>query len=189
VWWAGVSQCVLDPARGLNASHPLLGKIIKLQFLWAFVWSLGANIHDKTRGVFQEWVRNRYAHVIIIIISISIIIIIIMVIVIIIIIIIKLQFLSAFVWSLGANIHDKTRGVVFQEWVRNRYTHVSVSVVVVIIVIIIIIIIIIIDIIIITITIIMIIMSFPLSSLMSCHLLLFHHHRYGHPAHCPVLCW
>ena len=50
---------VLDPARGLNVQHPLLSKVIKLYFIWAFTWSLGANIHDKSRGVFQEFMRNR----------------------------------------------------------------------------------------------------------------------------------
>jgi dynein heavy chain len=50
---------VLDPERGLNPAHPSLPKLVRLYFLWAFTWSIGANIHDKTRPVFQEWMRGR----------------------------------------------------------------------------------------------------------------------------------
>jgi len=51
---------LLDHERGFDIHHPSVGKVIKLSFVWSFVWSIGANIHDHSRAGFQEWCRNRY---------------------------------------------------------------------------------------------------------------------------------
>lgn len=38
-------QCLLDPARGFDAAHPNLPKILKLQFLFAVVRGTHSTLH------------------------------------------------------------------------------------------------------------------------------------------------
>jgi dynein heavy chain len=51
---------ILDPARGFHPDHPKAGTNVKLFFVWAFVWSIGANIDDSSRAKFQEWALKRF---------------------------------------------------------------------------------------------------------------------------------
>ena len=44
-----VLEALLDPSRGLDVGHAQLDTLLKHLFVWAFVWTIGATIDDKSR--------------------------------------------------------------------------------------------------------------------------------------------
>lgn len=54
------TRCMLDPSQGFDPSHPNIGTLLRLVFVWAFVWSVGANINDATRPKLEKWVGENF---------------------------------------------------------------------------------------------------------------------------------
>ena len=53
-------EALLDPSRGLDVGHAQLDTLLKHLFVWAFVWTIGATIDDKSRPAFQQWFSGRF---------------------------------------------------------------------------------------------------------------------------------
>ena len=57
-------ESLLDPSRGLDVGHANLAQLLKNLFAWAFVWSIGATIDDKSRPKFTSWIATRFEGVV-----------------------------------------------------------------------------------------------------------------------------
>ncbi|CAM9432489.1 unnamed protein product, partial [Choristocarpus tenellus] len=54
--------CMLDTKHGpgFDPGHSSISTLLRLTFAWCFVWSIGANIDDKSRPKMEEWARENF---------------------------------------------------------------------------------------------------------------------------------